>query len=113
VEIRSEERFKHLPLILVATKTDEFDDQDTLNSRCESESGLGPNGSDLLILQENANSSGLHSSKVVRSSKRVTKEKGLQTAEFEGFIQYIETSALFGEGVKNVFDETIHAIVKD
>ena len=102
-----------MPLILVATKTDEFDDQDTLNSRCESESGLGPNGSDLLILQENANSSGLHSSKEVRSSKRVTKEKGLQTAEFEGFIQYIETSALFGEGVKNVFDETIHAIVKD
>jgi hypothetical protein len=30
-----------------------------------------------------------------------------------GFIKYIETSALFGEGVKNVFDEMIHTILKD
>ena len=74
---------------------------------------MGPNGTDLVIMQENANGSGLHASKVIRHSKRVTKEKGMQTAEFEGFIQYIETSALFGEGVKNVFDEAIHAIVKD
>ena len=31
---------------MVATKTDEFEDQDTLNSRSESEMGLG-NGTDL------------------------------------------------------------------
>ena len=69
----------------------------------------------MLIMQENSNnrSDSLHVSKVVRHSKRVPKEKGMQTAEFEGFIQYIETSALFGEGVKNVFDEAIHAIIKD
>jgi GTPase SAR1 family protein len=41
MEIRSEDRFKSIPLILVATKCDEFDDQDTLNSRCESDLGLG------------------------------------------------------------------------
>ena len=26
---------------------------------------------------------------------------------------YTETSSLFGDGVKNVFDETVHAILKD
>ena len=85
----------------MATKSDEFDDQDTLNSRCESESGLGPNGSEIMMPDS------IHVSKVIRHSKKVTKEKGQQTAEFEGFIKYIETSALFGEGVKNVFDEAI------
>ena len=34
-------------------------------------------------------------------------------AESEGFIKYIETSSLLGEGVKNVFDEMIQAILKD
>ncbi len=48
-----------------------------------------------------------------RKSKKVTKEKGEQIADSEGFIKYIETSALFGEGVKNVFDEMIHTILKD
>lgn len=46
-------------------------------------------------------------------SKRITKEKGEEIAQFEGFVKYIETSALFGEGVKNVFDETINAMIKD
>ena len=33
-------------------------------------------------------------------------------ADFEGFIKYYETSALFGEYVKNVFDEAVHTVLK-
>ena len=33
-------------------------------------------------------------------------------ADFEGFVKLIETSALFGECVKNVFDEAVHAVLK-
>jgi len=40
-EIRADDKFKLIPLILVATKCDEFEDQDTLNTRCESEMGIG------------------------------------------------------------------------
>jgi hypothetical protein len=33
-------------------------------------------------------------------------------ADFEGFIKFFETSALFGKYVKNVFDEAVHAVLK-
>jgi hypothetical protein len=69
--------------------------------------GLGASGSEV-------NDSIINVSAKKRScSKKITREKGEETAQFEGFVKYIETSALFGEGVKNVFDETIHAMIKD
>lgn len=48
-----------------------------------------------------------------RKEKIVSKEQAEKTASFEGITKYIETSALFGEGVKNVFDEAVHIILKD
>ena len=45
--------------------------------------------------------------------KKVTQEQAEHVAKFEGFTKYIETSSLFGEGVKNVFDEALHVIIKD
>ena len=46
-------------------------------------------------------------------TKKISKEQGDKVAEFEGFVTYVETSSLFGDGVKNVFDEAVHAILKD
>eukprot|EP00347_Sterkiella_histriomuscorum_P021626 403333325 len=80
-EIRSDEKLKSIPLILVATKCDQFEDHDTLES--------------------------------FKKSGRVDSSQGSNLAKFEGFIQYIETSALFGECVKNVFDEALYATLKN
>lgn len=40
----------------------------------------------------------------------MTQAKNL--ADFEGFVKLIETSSLFGEGVKNVFDEAVYQVLK-
>ena len=116
-EIRTDDKFKQIPLILVGTKSDEFDDHDILSFRTDSENHGGhintegntnPLGESSIMAPGDRRGSSMRG-----REKKVSKEQGEKTASFEGFIKYIETSALFGEGVKNVFDEAVHAIMKD
>ena len=62
-------------MILVATKCDEFDDQDTLNSRCESDIGLPNNTS--AEMGDNSQQEIKHQ----RKSKKIRKQTGEQAAQ--------------------------------
>jgi len=76
-----------------------------LISRSESEGALGND-------QSMGDSSMARTNSRIRT-KKVPKEKAREIADFEGFVTYVETSSLFGDGVKNVFDEAVHAVLKD
>ncbi|TNV75994.1 hypothetical protein FGO68_gene3684 [Halteria grandinella] len=109
-EIRKDDKLKAIPLILVATKCDQFEDQDLFNSRSDSDMNLGlPGGTEGNLNEKKEGDAPAGDAK----SSSVSKETAESIAQFEGLTKYVETSSLFGEGVKNVFDEAIHAILKD
>jgi GTPase SAR1 family protein len=69
------------PILVVGTKTDLRDDQETIQRLAEKK--LAP----------------------------LTQEQGLQLAKEIGAVKYMECSALTQSGLKDVFDEAIRAVV--
>ena len=72
---------------MVATKCDEFEDHNTLEQISRSSNP--------------------------KLNKKVSLEQAENLADFEGFVSFYKTSALFGDHVKSVFDEAVHSVLKN